>query len=306
MKFSSYNPSILLHFQLFLPILLLVLSLTIADKDEKMRKSLQNLNISLADYFNTDVFLQTNGSDFLAQYKNMIEHSQNIVNVSIADDMDKFLLNNEKNYTLNYALGATFTQSKIVGWFNFEYSHAVPLTLNLVNQAILKTLAGSDYSLSVSNHPYLSRKSSLFHGLDSFIVFLLVNVLITAIVMVFSSLYSTSYIKERTSGMKLMQFNFGFSRLTYWMLSLTFDVISFMILNLTVYSMLYVFLIFLHGTSLEFSTLGTLFGMMMFFGFQIISFMNLTSLAFQKSYNFKLFLVLLNTVPGDFFNFNYF
>lgn len=54
---------------------------------------------------------------------------------------DKILTEYRKslsNVNLNYMVGTTFNDSVITVWFNNQAYHTVPLTINLINNAILK------------------------------------------------------------------------------------------------------------------------------------------------------------------------
>lgn len=57
---------------------------------------------------------------------------------------------------MEYVVGASFIGSnnpKVIAWFNNQPYHALPLTLNLIYNAILKGINGSEYGIEVQNEP---------------------------------------------------------------------------------------------------------------------------------------------------------
>lgn len=54
---------------------------------------------------------------------------------------------------LNYMVGTTFAGNVITVWFNNQAYHTVPLTVNLINNAILKGRLGDEYSITLTNKP---------------------------------------------------------------------------------------------------------------------------------------------------------
>lgn len=72
--------------------------------------------------------------------------------------MQKTLLNiaqaSMKEYYFQYLTAATVLQNQtIVAWFNGQAMHSASLALDLVHNAFIKSLAGTDYGIHVVNKP---------------------------------------------------------------------------------------------------------------------------------------------------------
>lgn len=57
----------------------------------------------------------------------------------------------------NYIIGATFNEVESTAWFNPKFDHSLPLSLNTLNRAILKKLAGDEYDIVVTSKPFWLR-----------------------------------------------------------------------------------------------------------------------------------------------------
>jgi hypothetical protein len=58
--------------------------------------------------------------------------------LSMQDTILKEYDNSISNVNLNYMVGTTFEDNSIIAWFNNQAYHTVPLTVNLINNAILR------------------------------------------------------------------------------------------------------------------------------------------------------------------------
>lgn len=61
--------------------------------------------------------------------------------LSMEDTILKEYRASVSNVNLNYMVGATFEDNTITAWFNNQAFHTVPLTVNLINNAILKCVS---------------------------------------------------------------------------------------------------------------------------------------------------------------------
>lgn len=98
----------------------------------------------------------------MAEYKNEFNAQTDNAKLAITklEDMETYFLElaksnlataNRKNLA-----GVTFNKfgnSTIIAWFNGHPYHAAPLTLNLVHNAIIKAMIGTDHSIQLYNHP---------------------------------------------------------------------------------------------------------------------------------------------------------
>lgn len=141
----------------------------------------------------------------MEQYKNEVRAQSNTAKVVITKsrDMETYFLNlsapNPARVNREYLSGATFNKyddddSKIIAWFNGQPLHSAPLSLNLVHNAIVKTMIGPDYSIQLFNHPFVNISASdetdaeyspngfgLFSGLGLMFCFITANYIVAYI-----------------------------------------------------------------------------------------------------------------------------
>jgi hypothetical protein len=53
-----------------------------------------------------------------------------------------------------HLIAASIGNIKSTAWFNGIYPHTLPLSVNTLNRAILKTFAGNEYDITVTNEPF--------------------------------------------------------------------------------------------------------------------------------------------------------
>lgn len=77
--------------------------------------------------------------------------------VVIPDAFNDYLLNLGKDSMIEinsrYLAAVSFDNDGIIGWFNNEPLHTAPLSLNLINNAVVRAALGSDHSIRVINKP---------------------------------------------------------------------------------------------------------------------------------------------------------
>ena len=126
---------------------------------------LPELRISFEEYIQTVTVYETLEPDdtltpIIASYKNFFttlsaEHT--LITTRTGLSMEETILEKYResmsNVNLNYMVGTTFATDAITVWFNNQAFHTVPLTVNLINNAILKATLGSEFSITLSNKP---------------------------------------------------------------------------------------------------------------------------------------------------------
>lgn len=96
----------------------------------------------------------------MQQYQqNVWAHSQKTEVVTTDEDLDSFLLNlaNQSISTFNYqylAAASALSNGTILAWFNNQFYHTASLALNLVHNAIIRTVINPAYSIHVVNAPF--------------------------------------------------------------------------------------------------------------------------------------------------------
>lgn len=145
---------IMLFIQFFIPILFLIITMLMEDLFSGAQ-DLPSLPISFLEYIQTVTLFDTHqvgNNEFMkgivAGYKNFFEtlprnhRSMEIApDVSMSDAILTEYRRSMSNVNLNYMVSTTFNGSAITAWFNNQAFHTAPLTVNLVNNAILRYLS---------------------------------------------------------------------------------------------------------------------------------------------------------------------
>lgn len=165
--------------------------------------------------------------------------------VRIASDMEAEILKKyqKSQYRTNQEnlIVATVKNDDIVAWFNTQPYHTMPLTVNTVNRAILKSVAGPDYDISVTNQPYDVMKPEyrtsmdIGNTLDNFIKSFMTVMLL---MLIWPMFFIGSCIKEREMRFKFLQYICGINRLAFWFTNLIFDFFLFIIICMTFFGAL--------------------------------------------------------------------
>lgn len=101
----------------------------------------------------------TSFESVFSQYKSIIQHSPAELLPINENRMEDELLNWTKThlirYKFQYITAASFFENGTVAtWFNVQALHSAPLSLNLMHNAIAKSLIGSSSSIHVKNAPF--------------------------------------------------------------------------------------------------------------------------------------------------------
>lgn len=136
----------------------------------------------------------------------------------------------------NYIVGASIGDSEATAWFNSRFRHSMPLSLNLLNRAIIKNLGGEQLDITVTNKVYWLReanetaeKARARHQAASTLILFPVLFLFYALLSFWPAVFIAFYVKERECRAKLLQFICGANQIVYWASSLFFDYTIFMI-----------------------------------------------------------------------------
>lgn len=254
------------------------------------------LKISLDTYEETDTVVENKASDYLTSYTSLLsgkDHAE-VINKDFSDYiLDKS--NNEFSEVMQkYLVGATLSNGSITGWFNSQPFHTIPLTISLINRAMLKNIAGSEYDITVYNKPYMMpNKDSESHiaiyedPRNAIFALVVIFFLLTYWPVIFIG----SYIQERETRAKLLLFISGVNRFTYWFTSLLFDLIVFMLISCYIIAMIGVYQRDHYATAAE---LGTLIIICGFYGFALLPFIYAFSYAFTKHSSGETYLSLLS------------
>ncbi|XP_055711669.1 phospholipid-transporting ATPase ABCA3 isoform X3 [Phlebotomus papatasi] len=176
-------------------------------------------------------------------------------------------------------VGATISGNEIIAWFNNQPLHTVPLSMDVVYNAVLRATCGSQCGITVTNHPipftYESRLIILSVG-NNMGFQLAVN--ITFAMAFVASFFIMFYIKERISRAKLLQFVSGVNVYIFWFTSLIWDYFIFLITACLMIATLAAFQEEGWATGPE---LGRVYLLLAFFGFAVLPIIYLFSFIFK-------------------------
>ncbi|CAG9810455.1 unnamed protein product [Chironomus riparius] len=242
------------------------------------------LRISFDTYEGTETLIEIDEKSNLSDaYMSLFTGKDTIIDVSktFNKTLEETILkkSNESLGTVNHKnlIAATIKSGELTAWFNSQPYHTTPLTVNTINRAILKSIAGGDYDISVTNEPYIkkdshdsfdSKENAVF---DFFTVFFLF--------MLWPMIFVRIYIKEREMKFKFLQFIWGTNRLVFWFTNFLLDYILltfiFLVLSVTfVYGM--------HSHDYLYEEFKALMTIAVVYGFAWIPFIYLFSYLFSK------------------------
>lgn len=191
------------------------------------------LSIAFETYDETVTVVENDISTVAKNYIQLMSEKDYLKPIN--STMESFILS-EYNKSLavvnrKYLIGATFTDDKITAWFNGQPFHTIPLTLLTVNRALLKTFAGSEYDISLTNKPFIPFDSGSSSDIDPnlFQNMIKIFVLLFMLLNYWSSVFIAFYIKERESRSKLLTYISGCNRFVYWLTSFAFDYAIFIV-----------------------------------------------------------------------------
>ncbi|XP_055683327.1 phospholipid-transporting ATPase ABCA3 isoform X3 [Lutzomyia longipalpis] len=230
------------------------------DTDPELASSIFNEYVALFENPPTErTLIQT---EMPMQYKALDEAERNIV-----------------AFNSRYLVGATISGNEITAWFNNQPLHTIPLSLDVVYNAILRATCGQQCGITLTNHPipftYESRLVILSVG-NNMGFQLAINV--TFAMAFVASFFILFYIKERMSRAKLLQFVSGVNVYTFWFTALIWDYFTYLI---TACLMIATLAAFQEEGWAEGPELGRVFVLLVFFGFAVMPIIYLFSMLFH-------------------------
>lgn len=225
----------------------------------------------------------------MQQYQqNVWTHSQQTEVVTTGEDLDSFLLNaaNQSIRTFNYqylAAASALSNGTILAWFNNQFYHTASLALNLVHNAIIRTVINPVYSIHVVNAP-LDFRAHPNNGSDipdlSISVFGTSFAFAVAIAMsLVSASYIMFYVQEKVCRAKFLQYVSGVNLSLFWIASIVWDVFTSMATVVLIVIMLAVSRQSFYSDA---NTLGVIALLFIMFNVAMMPFICLASLIFTK------------------------
>lgn len=136
-------------------------------------------------------------------------------------------------YTHHAIAGADFEESgnnvSATALYFEPASYSYPISLNLVYNAILKTLAGKDYEITTSLEPLPMFNSAPNHAAKIIMDFVFFGY--CSLVFIIFSLFVIHPHRENITQVKNLQIMTGTSAVTYWMTIFVFDLFAVLVLS---------------------------------------------------------------------------
>lgn len=201
----------------------------------------------------------------------------------IASNMTEHYLRKSNEFiarvNARYLFGATIEKSNITVWYNNQPYHASPISLSLLHNAVLKTVAGRKVSIAVSNKPLPYRAESRMMMLQAGnnLGFQLSFNIGFAMAFV-ASFFIIIYIKERITKAKLLQFVSGINVVMYWLTAFLWDYLVFVIIA---FLMTLTIGVFQEDGYSTFQQLGRIYFVLIMFGFAVLPFIYIAAFFFN-------------------------
>lgn len=202
----------------------------------------------------------------------------------------------------NYIVGSTINDSHATAWFNSRFPHSMPLSMNLLNRAIIKNLGGDELDLTVTNKVFWLRKEGetaeearvRFHSTMHEILYPVLFLFFTLLTY-WPSVFIGFYVKERECRAKLLQYICGANQIVYWISSFFFDYTIFMIIMCLLLGKVAIYEGPQFSTFDELSRFIIIFGA---YGFSILPYIYLLSFVFTKPSSAESAVVVVGFVIG--------
>jgi ATP-binding cassette, subfamily A (ABC1), member 3 len=230
-KLYQFRSKLITNTFIFILVVLFIV-LMMLDHSSFDYESGKHLRINLDIYGHSVTLFQSDNQNFTNSYLKLFKGKDE---VEMRNDFDDYFLKkaNESIGILNreFLIGTVFSNDEIIAWFNTNPFHTLPLTINVANRALLKTLAGDKYDIEANIEVYdpvldddvftvFSAKSK-FYNFFTVIFFQFI---------IWPPIFISHYIKERELRAKLLQFVSGTNRFIYWIVSYIFDFLAFIII----------------------------------------------------------------------------
>ena len=173
---------------------------------------------------------------YKSQFKGS-HHELVYVNGSVNDYLASIANENRYTYTHGYIVAALFEsisadEVRCTALYNYEAYHTAPISLNLVDNALLKHYVGRRYSIETTNKIMLSPLiRTTGHADDMFQQIIKSNRVIMGLVLTLPIslvLVGVDMISERASGSKFLQILSGLHIATFWLTSATVDFVFYL------------------------------------------------------------------------------
>lgn len=303
-------------FQVFLPVVFLITVMSLS-KNSKAVKTDSSRIYQLSDFGRSSVVCGAsagvNAQALLASYRQLLKSTPHelVEKPSVYDHLIRVAKTDTFEFIYRHFVAAQF-ETKPDGsvWatvlYNQQALESATISLNLVDNAILRHVIGPRYSIEVSSLPSSVKVDKKFFGkynnLPDFslmfsreAIILIFGILAVMLPITMAS-YVTLIVTERVGGMKHLQLMTGVSPVTLWAAMLTFDsfahflTVALMLVALNVYDVK-----LFAGVTNSFY-IGVL---LITYGFATLPMTYLMSFLFQSPTSGLIFVAMFNLTTGE-------
>ncbi|XP_070635571.1 ATP-binding cassette sub-family A member 17-like isoform X1 [Bos indicus] len=301
--YSWRNWIMMLSIQILVPLVILSISLSFLNFDISMDNS--PLELTLKSYGQTIVpfYISPNsrlGPRFLDHLTDVLM-AEDQKPLELQSPVEAFLLKKleeepevfDQNYLVAISFDDMENHTVVTALFNNQAYHSTAQALALVDNVLFKLLSGPSASITVLNHPQPessmeTAEDILYEGPKGH--YLVINLLFGMAFL--SSSFSILTVKERGLKAKQVQFISGVHVATFWLSSLLWDLLSFLVPSLL---LLVVFLYYDEEAFTHKENVRAVFLMLMLYAWAIIPFIYLTSFCFENAGNACVKLIIMLT-----------
>lgn len=122
-------------------------------------------------------------------------------------------------------------KSNLLAWFNRKVSDSQPISLNLLHNAIVRAVLGTDHSIAVTNAPMTRKFEHKDYDFDKEATVYVILFVLSFTIPFICTFFVMFYIKERISKAKLLQLVSGLNTTTFWLSTFLFDYITYLLIT---------------------------------------------------------------------------
>ncbi|XP_065775338.1 ATP-binding cassette sub-family A member 17-like [Muntiacus reevesi] len=301
--YSWRNWMMMLSIQILVPLVILSISLSFLNFDISMDNSPLELTLKLYGQTIVPFYISPNsrlGPQFVEHLTDVLV-AEGQIPLELQSPVEAFLLKKleeepevfDQNYLVAISFDDMGNHTIVTAMFNNQAYHSMAQVLALVDNVLFKLLSGPQVSITVLNHPQPqssleTAEDILYEGPKGH--YLVINLLFGMAFL--SSSFSILTVKERGLKAKQVQFISGVHVATFWLSSLLWDLLSFLVPSLL---LLVVFLYFNEDAFTHKENVPAVFLMLMLYAWAIIPFIYLTSFCFDNAGNACVKLIIMLT-----------
>uniref|UniRef100_A0A1Y1MN73 ABC transporter domain-containing protein n=2 Tax=Photinus pyralis TaxID=7054 RepID=A0A1Y1MN73_PHOPY len=239
LKWLKFTRKKLQFIQIVIMILCMVICLCGSENSEDASESDKVVPLNLQTYSDSAVFIGRNQSGMFSKIAHYYEDSLNGSVVysktvqNLSDEIIQQGINNIEFYKKRMVVAVSFDdfigKHSATAFYSNKAVHGAPISLNLLTNAVLKSLKGPDYGIKVGNHPLTSpyqhrvQHLSMIQVLLIWYIFLPLGALLLVGISIFCP-YS-----EYASKIMHLQQMCGVSKWVYWLSCYVKDVVVYFI-----------------------------------------------------------------------------